>query len=186
MPYFCHRVNSNYGNGDHETSTDDNAIGNDDVVVNNLSSDIDDVDSHSQGDDYYGSGSKQISINSSDDVDVSARIMMIMWMEVECSNVKMALLYRPETWLVNSMMSNKLQAFIVGCLRKILRMWCSEKIKAEDLWVWAKEGPITQEIARRKWRYTGHILRKPPTNLTLQAVGWNPQGKRRVGWPMRT
>jgi hypothetical protein len=38
-------------------------------------------------------------------------------------------------------------------------------------------------IRRRKWGWIGHTLRKPPANVTRQALDWNPQGKRKVGRP---
>ena len=31
--------------------------------------------------------------------------------------------------------------------------------------------------------WIGHMLRKPPANITRQALSWNPQGKRRRGRP---
>ena len=34
-----------------------------------------------------------------------------------------------------------------------------------------------------KWRWIGHILRKPANNITRQALRWNPQGKRKRGRP---
>ncbi|KAL9957133.1 hypothetical protein ACROYT_G038735 [Oculina patagonica] len=42
------------------------------------------------------------------------------------------------------------------------------------------------EIARRKWAWIGHTLRKPGTDTTKQALKWNPQGKRKVGRPAKT
>jgi len=42
------------------------------------------------------------------------------------------------------------------------------------------------EIARRKWAWIGHTLRKPATDTTKQALKWNPQGKRKVGKPVKT
>ena len=35
----------------------------------------------------------------------------------------------------------------------------------------------------RRWRWIGHTLRKPSTNITRQALFWNPQGKRKRGRP---
>ncbi|PVD27306.1 hypothetical protein C0Q70_12461 [Pomacea canaliculata] len=35
----------------------------------------------------------------------------------------------------------------------------------------------------RKWGWIGHTLRKPAHNITRQALGWNPQGRRKVGRP---
>ena len=37
-----------------------------------------------------------------------------------------------------------------------------------------------------KMGWIGRTLRKPPTNITRQALDWNPQGKRKVGRPRQT
>ena len=42
---------------------------------------------------------------------------------------------------------------------------------------------IITQISKRKWRWIGHILRKPANNITRQALRWNPQGKRKRGRP---
>ena len=46
--------------------------------------------------------------------------------------------------------------------------------------------PIETEIRKRKWGWIGHTLRKPASNITRQALDWNPQGKRKVGRPKQT
>ena len=40
-----------------------------------------------------------------------------------------------------------------------------------------------EEVLKRKWGWIGHTLRKEPSNVTRQALEWNPQGKRKVGRP---
>ena len=37
-----------------------------------------------------------------------------------------------------------------------------------------------------EWRWIGHTLRKEPSNITRQALEWNPQGKRKRGRPKQT
>jgi hypothetical protein len=54
-------------------------------------------------------------------------------------------------------------------------------ISNKDLWERTNQVPAEEEI-RRRWRWIGHTLRKPPTNITRQALTWNPQGKRERGW----
>ena len=39
---------------------------------------------------------------------------------------------------------------------------------------------------RRRWGWLGHTLRKPASNITRQALTWNPQGKRKRGRPRNT
>jgi len=41
-------------------------------------------------------------------------------------------------------------------------------------------------IKRRKWRWLGHTLRKPPENITRQSLQSNPQGRRKKGRPRTT
>ena len=42
------------------------------------------------------------------------------------------------------------------------------------------------DIKKRKWGWIGHSLRKSRSNVTRQALDWNPQGKRKVGRPRQT
>ena len=42
--------------------------------------------------------------------------------------------------------------------------------------------PADTEIMMRRWRWTGHTLRKPSASIARQALAWNPQGKRKSGW----
>jgi len=42
------------------------------------------------------------------------------------------------------------------------------------------------EIKKRRWNWIGYTLRKPPNNVTKQALRWNPQGKRKKGRPRNT
>ena len=42
------------------------------------------------------------------------------------------------------------------------------------------------EIRKRNWGWIGHTLQKPASNITRQALDWNPQGKRKVGCPKQT
>ena len=58
--------------------------------------------------------------------------------------------------------------------------------RLEQLWDKAKQTPIETEIRNRKWGWIGHTLRKPASNITRQALDWNPQGKRKVGRPKQT
>ena len=102
------------------------------------------------------------------------------------SNVKSVLLYGSETWRETKTLSKKLQTFVNKCLRQILNIRWPEIISNNDLWQQTNQDPIPQQIARRKWRWIGHTLRKPVHDITRQALQWNPQGKRRVGRPKTT
>ena len=56
----------------------------------------------------------------------------------------------------------------------------------KDLWRAADQEPAAVQIRRRKWGWMGHNLRKPASNITRQALTWNPQGKRKRGRPRNT
>nr|KAG5698646.1 hypothetical protein BaRGS_003160 [Batillaria attramentaria] len=102
------------------------------------------------------------------------------------TNVKSVLLYGSETWRTTKTNRNKLQTFVNRCLRNILNIRWPEVISDEDLWNRTKQTPIGEDIKKRKWGWIGHTMRKSPSNITRQALDWNPQGKRKVGRPRQT
>jgi len=83
-------------------------------------------------------------------------------------------------------MSNKLQTFTNQCLRKILKINWPEKISNRELWARTEQECIPAEIAGRKWNWIGHTLWKPTSDTTRQALEWDPQGKRKLGRPVKT
>lgn len=102
------------------------------------------------------------------------------------TNVKSVLLYGSETWRTTKTNRKKIQTFINKCLRYILGIRWPEKISNRDLWARTGQNPVHIEILKRKWGWIGHTLRKPSSNVTRQALDWNPQGKRRIGRPRQT
>ena len=68
-------------------------------------------------------------------------------------------------------------------LHEVLCIRRPEKISNGDLWKVADQEPLAAWIRRRKWIWTGYILRKPASNITRQALIWTPQGKRKRGRP---
>jgi len=82
--------------------------------------------------------------------------------------------------------SNKLQTFVNKCLRNIKKIRWPEKISNTVLWNQTNQQPINEEILKRKWGWIGHTLRKPVSNITRQALFWNPQWYRKVGRPRHT
>ena len=102
------------------------------------------------------------------------------------SNVKSILLYGAETWRTTKFTTIKIQSFINCCLRRILQIYWPDTISNPDLWHSTNEIPAEDEIRSRRWRWIGHTLRKPTSNITRQALKWNPQGKRKRGRPRNT
>ena len=99
------------------------------------------------------------------------------------SNVKSVLLYGSETWSLSQTWTRKLQSFINGCLRRILKIRWPDTIRNTSLWERTGQRPISQEVGQRRWRWIGHTLRKPGSSTTRQVLKWNPQGQRRRGSP---
>lgn len=102
------------------------------------------------------------------------------------SNVKAVLLYGAETWLTNRTVINKLQVFVNKCLRRILGIFWPERITNEELWSQTKQESIEMTVRRRTWRWIGHTLRKPDSDITKQSLEWNPSGNRKRGRPRDT
>ena len=96
------------------------------------------------------------------------------------------MLYGSETWRTTKTNRNKLQTFTNRCLRNILGIRWPDVISNEDLWARTSQVSIETDIRKRKWGWIGHTLRKPQSNVTRQALEWNPQGRRRVGRPRQT
>ena len=102
------------------------------------------------------------------------------------SNQSYSSLYGSETWCTTKTNRNKLQTFLTKCLRNILNIRWPQVIINEDLWSETNQEQIEVDIKKRKWGWIGHTLRKPSTNITRQALDWNPQGKCKVGRPRQT
>ncbi|XP_073714068.1 uncharacterized protein [Misgurnus anguillicaudatus] len=102
------------------------------------------------------------------------------------TNVKTVLLYGAETWRKTVATTKKVQTFINSCMRKILQIRWPNTISNHDLWQKTNQLPAEDEILKRRWRWLGHTLRKPASNITRQALNWNPPGKRKRGRPRNT
>ena len=61
-----------------------------------------------------------------------------------------------------------------------------DKVSNKDLWKRTNQVQIQMDILKRRWGWLGHALRKPNTNITRQALTWNPHGKRKRGMPKNT
>ena len=102
------------------------------------------------------------------------------------TNVKSVMPYGSQTWRTTMTNRNKLQTFVNRCLRNILDIRWREIISKEELWARIKQAPVEEDIKKGKWGWIGHTLRKSPSNVTRNAMDWNPQGKRKGGRPRQT
>ena len=88
--------------------------------------------------------------------------------------------------MLNQNIIAKLQIFINKCLRRILKIFWPNLISNVNLLARCNMKEVRHMIKERKWRWLGHTLRKDPTDITRQALRWNPQGKRKRGRPKNT
>ena len=102
------------------------------------------------------------------------------------TNVKSVLLHGCETWKINKTTTKMLQTFINRCLRRILKIFWPTKKENTELWQRTGQEEIGKTIKRKTWRWIGHTLRKPESDITRQSLDWNPTGKRKRGRPKDT
>ena len=102
------------------------------------------------------------------------------------SNVKSVLLYGSEFWRVTKTDMRVLSSFHHSCLRQICKIFWSNRISNENLLEMTNSTCILKEIQQRRFRWLGHVLRMPVSNITRIALRWTPQGKRPRGRPKTT
>lgn len=86
------------------------------------------------------------------------------------------MLYGSEKWRTTKPTITTTQSFVNKCLRRILNIRWMDRVSNIDLWERTSQVPVEEEIRRRRWGWIGHTLRKFPSNITRQALYWNPQG----------
>ena len=91
------------------------------------------------------------------------------------------LLYGSETWRIIQKTLKRIQTFINKFLRRILHLTWSDKVSNTTLWERTKQLPVEKEIKKRKWRWIGHTLRKPATNITRQSLNGTHRGREEEG-----
>ena len=102
------------------------------------------------------------------------------------TNVKSVLLYGAETWRINKTTLIRIQILFNHCLRRILRIHWMGRVSNKDIWDRTHQAQIEIDILKRRWGWLGPTLRKLSTNINLQILTWNPQGKRKRGIPKNT
>ena len=102
------------------------------------------------------------------------------------TNVLSVLLYGAESWKLTSSICNKLDAFQNKCLRKILRIFWPRVISNQELYKRTLIEPVSETVRRRRWKWTGHVLRMDSNAIPRIALRWTPQGTRKRGRPLET
>jgi hypothetical protein len=67
-----------------------------------------------------------------------------------------------------------------------MKIWWPNKISNKRLWEITNQETIEKTIKIRKWKWVGHMWRRPSNKITLQAPEWNLPGKRNRGRPRNT
>ena len=99
------------------------------------------------------------------------------------SNVLTVLLYGAECWRVTQRDSQRLSS----CLRKICRIYWTQKIINKELYQRTGQRDITTVIMQRRCRWLGHVIRKDGDSITRTALRWTPDsGRRKRGRPRET
>jgi hypothetical protein len=102
------------------------------------------------------------------------------------TNVKPLLLYACETWKTTSHIIRKVQIFVNKCLRRTMKIKCTDKTTNEELWRITQQNSTENQTKRRKWNWIRHTLRKETGAVEKTALDRSPQGYRRRGRPKRT
>ena len=69
---------------------------------------------------------------------------------------------------------------------QFVRIFWPQIISNQDLFDEYQQESIETTIARRRWRWIGHILRKDQGSIPRVAVEWKPEGHRKRGRPKMT
>lgn len=107
-------------------------------------------------------------------------------MKLYNSCVLSVLLYGAECWRMTERDISRLSTFHNNCLRKICRIFWPQKITNIELHRTTGSEDMSTLLKRKRWRWIGHVLRKPADDLTRVAMRWTPEGKRKRGRPKNT
>jgi hypothetical protein len=96
------------------------------------------------------------------------------------------LLYGCESWHLTRAQAQKVSAFEMRCLRRILDIKWYHRITNDTVRRRTQREPITSTIMRRRWTWLGHVLRMPSDSWPRRALFFLPSGSRRRGRPSHT
>ncbi|GFR92416.1 LINE-1 retrotransposable element ORF2 protein [Elysia marginata] len=71
-------------------------------------------------------------------------------------------------------------------LRKIARIFWPQRTSNEELLEHCQQESIEKILVERRWKWIGHVLRKSQNAITIVAVQWKPEGRRKRGRPKTT
>ena len=102
------------------------------------------------------------------------------------SNVKTVLLYGSECWKISKEIAKKLTVFEHKCLRIILQIRWPMIVSKKCIRERCNREDIMLDQARRRWNWLGHVLRKPASSITKEALYWTPTRAHKRGRPRLT
>ena len=94
------------------------------------------------------------------------------------SSVISVLLYGAECWRMKEKDVNKLSSILNGWPRKILKIYWRRKITNEELHKQSQPKNIRTILPKTRWRWLGHVFRKPSNDMTRQDAQRQPGGER--------
>jgi hypothetical protein len=98
--------------------------------------------------------------------------------------VQSILLYRAETWTLNTQQANKLLATEMDFWRRSARKSRKEKVRSVTIReVMEVRKNILEVIEEKRLRWFGHVKRIPGNRLPPKVLEWEPEGTRRRGRP---
>ena len=78
------------------------------------------------------------------------------------------------------------QPFTLRASGKIQRIFWPRIISNRELLARCQQEDMETVITRKRWRLIGHVLRKDANSITIVAIHWTPEGKRKRGRPKTT
>ena len=95
-------------------------------------------------------------------------------------------LYASETWTCNKLMMDKIEAFEMWMLRRMLKISYTEHVTNVEVLNRAKESKpkLRRTVAQRKAKYFGHLVRR--NRLQKVLIAGKVEGRRRRGRPRKT
>ena len=101
--------------------------------------------------------------------------------------VKSVMSYGCETWTYSKIMQNKIDAFQLWCYRRMLKIRYTDYVTNTRVKeVTGVERSWSEDLARRKLRYAGHIMRGSSGGLVQLVLEGYIEGKKGRGRPRRT
>ena len=100
--------------------------------------------------------------------------------------IKSVVSYGCETWTFNQTIPNKIDAFQLWCYRRMLKIKCTDHVTNKKVKeIMDVEKTWSEELAKRKLRYAGYIMRGSSGMLVQLVLEGFIEGKKGRGKPKR-